>query len=189
MGKLIDLTGQRFGRLVVIERAKNGKNRGARWICRCDCGNIKTIYGYNLRSGCSRSCGCLQKELVRANLTTHGMCKSKLYRVWCSMIGRCYRPAVRDFPIYGGRGITICEEWRHDFQAFYDWAMSIGKDYPLTASTMMGLTARRTAAGRHGQSKTTTGGITGGLRSKARCTRSQSGLKSSRCPRTFFVIG
>ncbi len=126
MGKLIDLTGQRFGRLVVIERAKNQKNGHARWVCRCDCGKTITTNGYDLRSGHTRSCGCIYIETLKKRSITHGLRKTKLYSVWGSMKDRCNHPSDKSFPRYGGRGITVCEEWRNDFLTFYDWAISHG---------------------------------------------------------------
>ncbi len=132
MGKVIDLTGQRFGRLVVIERAENDKRGRARWVCRCDCGEQKTISGHNLRNGRARSCGCLQKEVTAQRGKMHGQDGKRLYDIWFHMKSRCYNPKIADFKNYGGRGITVCEEWRHDVQAFYDWAMSHGYRDSLT---------------------------------------------------------
>lgn len=131
MGKMIDLTGQRFGRLTVIERAKNyvspNGRQAARWICLCDCGNKTTVVGGDLRTGRTRSCGCFEQEsrYFSRNLV-HGGFGTKLYNVWCGMKKRCYNSKNKFFKDYGGRGITVCDEWRDDFAKFRDWAMANG---------------------------------------------------------------
>lgn len=132
MGKLIDLTGQRFGRLTVIERAEDYISPKAQpqpaWLCRCDCGNIRTIVGHALRSGHTNSCGCIASEKARVlgNTSTHGLSKTRLHKLWRGMKDRCYNPKCPSYPHYGNRGITVCEEWEQDFKAFYDWAMGNG---------------------------------------------------------------
>ena len=132
MGKLIDLSGQKFGRLTVIERAGvtvHGEH--AKWVCLCECGNATTVIGKNLRNGNTTSCGCFRKEQMsqigKAN-KTHGKSHSRLHMVWAGMIGRCNDPNKPCYKYYGGRGITVCDEWRNNFQAFYDWAMGNGYD-------------------------------------------------------------
>lgn len=129
--KAIDLTGQKFGRLTVLERAEN-KNGYVRWKCRCDCGNEKIVMSYQLRKGGTQSCGCLQKERTAEAHKTHGLYHSRLHRTWTGMKARCFNPNLKAFPYYGGRGITVCEEWKNNFQAFYDWAMSNGYEENLT---------------------------------------------------------
>ncbi len=128
MSKLIDLTGQRFGRLVVIERAENDKSGNVRWVCRCDCGKTITTNGWSLRNGATKSCGCLRRTAV----TTHGLSHTRLYCIWTSMKNRCYDPNMRFYKDYGGRGIVVCDEWRKNFIAFYNWAMSHGYREDLT---------------------------------------------------------
>lgn len=132
MGKLADLTGQRFGNLVVLKLSKFDKNRQAVWLCRCDCGNTTEVLGGNLRRGKSKSCGCMRLASTVKATTTHGMSQSRLYHIWDNMYGRCYRPRNKSFRDYGGRGITICAEWLHDFPAFRDWALSHGYQDDLT---------------------------------------------------------
>ena len=132
MGKLVDLTGQKFGRLTVIERAgKTAHGEHAKWLCRCECGNVITAASNNLRSGNTTSCGCFQSEIASkmgmAN-KTHGKSRTRLHKVWAGMIARCYDPGKPYYKHYGGRGITVCDEWRNDFQAFHDWAMANGYD-------------------------------------------------------------
>lgn len=129
MAKMKNLRGQRFGRLVAREPvAKN--NRGAvLWLCDCDCGLDAVIPSDCLIRGASKSCGCLNHEvqLSGENRTTHGQCGTRLYRIWKKMKSRCHNPNDPDYQkYYGSRGITVCLEWRDNFQAFYDWAMSHG---------------------------------------------------------------
>lgn len=128
MSALKDLTGQRFGRLVVIERAGSDKHNRAVWKCQCDCGEVRVQYSGNLRSGLVNSCGCLRAERNKERNTTHGKSKNRLYCVWIDMKKRCYNPITHNYHRYGGRGITVCDEWKNDFQAFYDWAMANGYD-------------------------------------------------------------
>lgn len=125
MPNLIDLTGQRFGRLTVIERAGNDNNGSPKWKCKCDCGVKKVVYGSSLRKGETRSCGCLARELSSERKKTHGLSKSKLHGVWANMKDRCENKNCKSFQHYGARGISVCDEW-HDFQCFYDWSISAG---------------------------------------------------------------
>lgn len=110
-----DLTGQRFGRLVVVER-RSSQGGPVRWLCRCDCGRETTVRRGDMRSGRTRSCGCLRREIAAATNTTHGhMCKgreSRVHRIWRAMIQRCTNPRSQYYGIYGGRGITVCKRWR-----------------------------------------------------------------------------
>lgn len=129
MGKLIDLTGQRFGRLTVVERAENAKDGHARWLCKCDCGGRITVARGDLRDGKVKSCGCLRKEIAAqtgVSGTIHGKRNTRLYNIWHGMKTRCYNPKHKFYRIYGGRGIIVCREWINDFQAFYDWAITHG---------------------------------------------------------------
>lgn len=141
MGKLIDLTGQRFGKLVVTEIGEKhpiGKNGTMKqyWICQCDCGKTKEICGDNLRSGVSKSCGCETRKATIERSTKHGFAKrgknrSRIYSIWASMIRRCTNPKEMSYKDYGGRGIAVCDEWT-DFQTFKDWAFANGYDDKLT---------------------------------------------------------
>ena len=135
MAKLIDLTGQRFGRLTVMERAENAKDGHARWLCKCDCGGEIIVVRGDLRDGKVKSCGCLRKETaaqIGASGALHGKRNTRLYSIWHSMKARCYNPKHKFYKIYGERGIIVCREWLNDFQAFYDWAMSHGYSDGLT---------------------------------------------------------
>ena len=123
-----DLTGQRFGRLTVLERAED-KGNMTRWLCRCDCGKETVVYASNLRRGYTASCGCYRKEKEEERAEgrkTHGCEPKRLYRIWSGMKSRCYDPNVKSYRHYGGRGITICDEWRDNFEAFRDWAFANG---------------------------------------------------------------
>ncbi len=128
MSKTKDMTGQRFGRLVVLRREGSTPDGKAKWRCLCDCGNEVVVIGADLRNKRSKSCGCRSIDVARACMTTHAESGTRLYKLWCSMKRRCYNPHDKSYYRYGRRGITICEEWRNDFQAFYDWAMANGYD-------------------------------------------------------------
>lgn len=128
MGNVIDMTGQRFGRWTVLGRAGNDQYGNARWVCQCDCGNITVVTGRLLRRGESKSCGCARLEAI----TRHGAYKTRLYKTWRNMINRCTQPSTAHYENYGGRGITVCAEWRHDFITFRDWALSHGYTDNLT---------------------------------------------------------
>lgn len=135
MGRpLTDLTGQRFGRLIVIVRAVSGPGRSY-WQCQCDCGVTKNVAASCLKNGMTRSCGCLNSEVVsarnRATMTTHGQSKTPLYIVWQSMIRRCEDPRLKAYADYGGRGISVCREWRSPAN-FLAWAMTSGYSSGLT---------------------------------------------------------
>lgn len=136
MGKIIDLTGQKFGRLTAIRFDHKDVHRNAVWILKCDCGNFEYATASNLRKGNTKSCGCLQKELASANGIKnignnnpnykHGGSNERLYEIWGGMKKRCINPKHKSFQNYGGRGITVCDEWNDSFEAFYDWAMKNG---------------------------------------------------------------
>lgn len=131
--KAKDLTGQKFGRLTVVERSCNSnKDRNVYWICRCECGNYTVVQGRNLRNGKSKSCGCFMRDYAKHAKTKHGLHKSRLYRIWYDMKKRCYSKTESTYEHYGGRGITICSEWLNDFMSFYSWAMSNGYADNLT---------------------------------------------------------
>ncbi|MDD3393923.1 MAG: hypothetical protein PHG19_04695 [Anaerotignum sp.] len=128
MGTFIDLTGQRFGKLIVVER-EGTKNRMALWRCRCECGKEVLVLSGSLRSGASKSCGCSRVVHLIHNppRKTHGGShKERLYRVWRGMIDRCYYPSHNRYFDYGGRGIFICEEWRRNYSVFRKWALENG---------------------------------------------------------------
>jgi hypothetical protein len=114
--KAIDHTGKRFGRWTVIGRAPN-VGRFAYWECRCDCGEIGRVRASSLTAGDSRSCGCYQLE----QSTIHGRSISRdpEYNAWNNIKQRCLNPNRKNWAFYGGRGVTICDEWRNSFESFY----------------------------------------------------------------------
>ncbi len=130
--KKLDLTGQRFGRLVVIEEAGHSSDGRVQWFCKCDCGKTTVSTTTNLKRNHTRSCGCLNEE----NHFKHGKRtrtnSHSLYGIWDNMKQRCGNSNATLYHRYGGRGITVCQEWREDFQAFYNWAMANGYQDDLT---------------------------------------------------------
>ena len=128
MSVLKNLTGQRYGRLTVIYRDGTSKHGATTWLCECDCGKTCVEPMRYLTTGKVKSCGCLSKEKTLARFTTHGKRHSRLYSVWANMKNRCYNPKIHNYHRYGGRGITVCDEWKNDFQAFHDWAIANGYD-------------------------------------------------------------
>lgn len=132
--RIIDLTGRRFGKLVVKGRNGSIDNKPA-WACVCDCGNTITVRGKSLREGSTKSCGCYSKECSAHTGRTvnrkHGQYGTRIYRIWSGMHARCSNPNLPEYLRYGGRGITVCEEWS-DFASFYLWACENGYDDSLT---------------------------------------------------------
>jgi hypothetical protein len=113
----IDLSGQRFERLKVIARAPN-RGTGAYWLCRCACGKEKEVLGKHLRRGYIRSCGCFRRDGLTTHGHTYGKTQSREYRAWHNAKVRCYVSSNKDFTRYGGRGITMCDEWKNSFSQF-----------------------------------------------------------------------
>lgn len=149
MSKVLDLTGQRFGRLTAIERVGSNKRGQSLWSCKCDCGSVVVVVGTELNCGHVKSCGCIRHDKLiaynksaekraktaeynKTHKTTHGLRHTRLYKEWQSMKRRCDCKSWRDYKNYGGRGITVCDEWRNDFMAFHDWAMANGYDDSLS---------------------------------------------------------
>lgn len=117
MRPIINLIGKRFGRLVVLKYSEK-KLDGTMWQCICDCGTLKIISGHALRRKLTKSCGCLQKELLKKRSKTHGMWGSPEYNSWHDMHQRCDNPKRKYYKNYGGRGIKICKKWE-SFEQFY----------------------------------------------------------------------
>ena len=124
---IVDLTGKRFGSLFVIERFGSTHSGKATWKCVCDCGTEKIVEGHRLRSGQTKSCGCCRN----LGHPKHGQSKTRLYRTWQHIKTRCLNPNYDRYKWYGGRGITVCEEWLV-FENFYDWAIKNGYNDSLT---------------------------------------------------------
>lgn len=117
MGKLTDLSDQKFGRLLVQTQAPSISGN-SRWNVRCDCGTLKTVWGNDLKRGKVVSCGCHRDEINSARLKKHGMSQHPAYASWRSMLARCGDPTEPGYPLYGGRGITVCDRWS-TFEAFW----------------------------------------------------------------------
>lgn len=113
--KHVNLTGQRYGRLVVVQEIERVRPRVRRFECLCDCGNTSYVRLGNLRSGITTSCGCWSLEYRRGiaacDQATHGLSKHALYPTWRNMMRRCYNTKDRSYKNYGGRGIKVCERW------------------------------------------------------------------------------
>ena len=141
MNKFVNLTGKQFGRLTVTgfeeyRKRPDGRNNGY-WRCICRCGHESIVSTANLTSGAVQSCGCLMLEKAKETHTVHGFCSRKdktprLYSIWGCMKTRCYNKNREDYKYYGGRGISVCNEWKHNFAAFREWALSNGYDDSLT---------------------------------------------------------
>lgn len=125
MKKPLDITGQRFGRLVAIELAFIKKH--AYWLCRCDCGKATTVSIGKLRSGSTRSCFCLHRDTARALMFRHGQTGSREWRSWIHARERCFNQNTRNYSDYGGRGITVCDRWNNSFSEFFS---DVGKCPP-----------------------------------------------------------
>lgn len=114
----IDITGQRFGKLVAIKYDK----KKTRWLCQCDCGRQVFVFGYDLRVGHTQSCGCIPTY----NDINQDPRFKKLLKCWDGMKQRCYNPNKKEYKFYGAKGVTICDEWKNDFRAFFHWAIDNG---------------------------------------------------------------
>ena len=124
---MLDLTDQRFGKLVAIEPTEKRRDRKIVWHCLCDCGNETFVTSSHLRSGHTKSCGCLREDVS----TIHGMYKTREYNSLDGAIQRCYNPNSPAYKNYGGRGIKVCERWRNSFEAFYEDMGPCPKDKTL----------------------------------------------------------
>ena len=129
-----DLTGEKFGRLTVIGLDESKNTRKTYWICQCECGGIKSARSDSLLCGAIKSCGCMKREQDKVNLgrTTHGQEGTRLYHIWQGVKRRCNDKNTVCYDRYGGRGITVCEEWNNSFVPFYEWAINNGYTEELT---------------------------------------------------------
>lgn len=129
---LNDLTGQKFGRLTVLKLHEINIRHEAMWLCQCECGKTKIVRSNSLTSGLIVSCGCYHKEMLKMRLTTHGQSHTRLFNIWQNVKRRCYNPNYKYYSYYGGRGITMIEEWKNDFGVFQKWATENGYKNNLT---------------------------------------------------------
>lgn len=127
MSGIKDLTGQRFGSLTA-KKYVGAKDGDAKWLCQCDCGNESIVYANNLKRGTTKSCGCKRYNKV----TIHGKSRTRLYNIWGLIIERCTNGNNPSYKNYGGRGITMCDEWRNNFEEFRNWALANGYEENLT---------------------------------------------------------
>lgn len=114
----INLTGNKFNRLTVTAEASKSKTGLRRWMCICSCGNVTIVHHYGLTRNITKSCGCLNAEMVKARFITHGKSKSSEYSTWESIIIRCTSINFKQHKNYLGRGITVCDRWRNSFESF-----------------------------------------------------------------------
>lgn len=125
MGNKRDLSGLRFGHLIVIRENGRSSQSNVKWLCKCDCGNEVSVNSSYLITKHTSSCGCFKKECSTNRFTTHGQTGTHLYKIWASMIQRCHDRKSKSFKSYGEKGVSVCNEWR-EFEGFYSWAINNG---------------------------------------------------------------
>lgn len=135
--RINDLTGKKFGKLTVLSYAFSDKHRVSHYLCECECGNKKIISGQSLSKGLTKSCGCIKKSKKSDNkLKKRDRSKwasyDRIYRIWYAIKYRCYYQNSTIYKKYGAKGITMCEEWKNDFQCFKQWALENGYKENLT---------------------------------------------------------
>lgn len=134
--KTKDITGKRYGKLIVLgfceyKYSKSG-HKNCYWNCLCDCGNEKVVSSDSLRSSNVRSCGCIKTQRNAEYFTTHNKTHIRLYSIYTDVKQRCFNPNSKAYFYYGGRGIVMCDEWKNNFCLFYDWAIENGYEESLT---------------------------------------------------------
>lgn len=137
-----NIVGQKFSRLTVLKLIGRDKHQSILWLCECECGNKIKVNTTSLKTGNTKSCGCLQKEKAIKTLMsfsiTHGLSrdangkKTRLFRIWNGIKTRCLNPNTDNYSSYGARGIKMCKEWISDFKEFHDWAINNGYSDNLT---------------------------------------------------------
>jgi hypothetical protein len=136
MSKPINMIGEKYGKLTVISLCTEKTSGGRRlWLCQCECGNYKKATRSHLQNGNTTSCGCVRKakdKKLGKKLHRHGLYGKRIYTIWQQMKDRCYNKNNKDYTRYGGRGITVCDEWKTDAKAFSDWANANGYSDNLT---------------------------------------------------------
>lgn len=128
--KTLKEIGKKYGRLTILGKDLTQNHKKTHVICKCDCGNITSVRLDSLKKGEIKSCGCYHQELCKRGTKPieHGMTGKRLYNVWQGMKQRCYYSKHTHYKYYGGRGITVCKEWKNDFNNFYEWAIQNGYD-------------------------------------------------------------
>ena len=134
MGRYIDHTGEKYGKMVVTAYAGRANNRKQLVLCKCDCGNQKIVIFENLKNGKTTSCGCTRAEMVGNLNRKHGKRHTRIYRIWLDMKNRCGNKRAHGelYENYRDRGINVCKEWAEDFVSFYEWAMQNGYNEDLS---------------------------------------------------------
>lgn len=134
MPAFMDLSGEKYGLLTAKKpiKTRNKTRTRTKWLCECECGATAIVDAWNLTSGHTKSCGCLNSKTTaernKVIMASHNGSNDRLYSIWHSMKARCHNPNNRAYQRYGGRGITVCHEWLHDYATFRDWAMASGYD-------------------------------------------------------------
>lgn len=138
LGRAKDIRGNRYGHWTVLERAENGKNGTLRWLCKCDCGTIRSVDANHLKRGDTTNCGCIARAntswrnifLHRTHGGTTNQFDRRLYNVYLGIHKRCEKPYSKNYRIYGARGIKVCDEWsgEHGYENFREWAVPAGYD-------------------------------------------------------------
>lgn len=126
MNRAKNCIGKKFGRLTILKIDHIEENGQTYVLCKCDCGKEKVIKWGSVSAGLIVSCGCRKTEVLKYGSITHGKTNTRLYSIWQNMRKRCYYSKYIEFENYGGRGISICDEWRNNFESFYKWAINNG---------------------------------------------------------------
>lgn len=129
---VLDLVGQKYGRLTVLKLDDENETNRVKWICKCECGNVKSIQQTHLRSGATTSCGCYHKQKAKDSNKKHNLTHTSLHNRWKAIKQRCFNPKNKSYVNYGGRGVKLCNEW-FEFEAFYKWCIENGykEDYQI----------------------------------------------------------
>lgn len=141
MAKHQDLTGMKFGRLTVLKEVEKEGSGDYKWLCQCDCGNVVVKSGNSMKSGNTKSCGCIKRELLAKRNRENrkwDIKNDRIHRIWGAMRHRCYSKNDVHYDNYGGKGITICDEWLNNFEVFQEWALSNGYSDNLTIDRIDG---------------------------------------------------
>lgn len=128
MAKYMDLTGHRYGKLVVLEYVGRNTSNRPLWKCQCDCGKMHIASTLDLRNGDTISCGCHKAKCLSNAMKKHGYSTERLYTKWKGIHQRCYNPKCQMYKYYGGKGVQMCEEWKTDYTKFREWAYANGFD-------------------------------------------------------------
>lgn len=129
--RIEDITGKKFGYLTAIKYVGKSKGNQTLWECQCECGNKVVIHKQNLISGHTKSCGCLNRKVASERLKTHGDTNKRIYRIWHDMMYRCYSEKHKSYCYYGGKGISVCDEWKN-YSCFKEWAFKNGYEDSLS---------------------------------------------------------